>query len=169
MPALPTTASGKLDRRALPAPEAPGPAAAGPRIAPRSALERDLAAIWSELLGAAAPGVTDDFFAAGGHSLLMMRLATRLRERLGAEVPLRVLFDAPTIEGISTAVCAALAGELERADREERLAEIEAMGPAQVEQLAEIEAMGPAQVEQLAEIEAMGPAQVEQPLAEGAR
>jgi aryl carrier-like protein len=132
LPALPTTASGKLDRRALPAPGAAEPTA-GPAVAPRTFLERDVAAIWSELLAAAAPSVTDDFFAAGGHSILIMRLATRLRERLGAEVPLRMLFDAPTIEGIATTVCTVLASELEHAEREQRLAEIEAMDPAQVE------------------------------------
>jgi amino acid adenylation domain-containing protein len=144
LPALPTTASGKLDRGALPAPEATHAALAaapGEVIAPRTALERDVAAIWCELLDVAAAGVTDEFFAVGGHSLLMMRLATRLRDRLGVDVPLRMLFDAPTIEGIATSLCTALASTLDPEEREDRLAAIEAMDAAEVAQrLAALEA-----------------------------
>jgi amino acid adenylation domain-containing protein len=145
LPALPMTASGKLDRNALPVPDAPAPTA-GPVLAPRSPLERDVAAIWAELLGSAAPGVTADLFAAGGHSLVMMRFATRLRERLGVEVPLRMLFDAPTIEGITTAICSALASGLDHAAREAELAQIEAMDAAEIDrQLAVLDgvAAGP--------------------------
>jgi len=96
--ALPLTRTGKLDRRALPAPERP-PAAAG--RAPRNATERGLAEIWSELLGVEAPGIEDDFFDLGGHSLLATQLLSRVRDRFGAELPLRALFERPTIAGLA--------------------------------------------------------------------
>ncbi|HKH46593.1 MAG TPA: amino acid adenylation domain-containing protein, partial [Thermoanaerobaculia bacterium] len=95
---LPLTRTGKLDRRALPAPERP-PASAG--RAPRNAVERGLAAIWSELLGVEAPGVEDDFFDLGGHSLLATQLLSRVRDRFGAELPLRAVFERPTIAGLA--------------------------------------------------------------------
>ena len=102
--ALPLTRTGKLDRRALPAPERP-PAAAG--TAPRNAVERGLAAIWSELLGVEAPGLEDDFFDLGGHSLLATRLLSRVRHLLGAELPLRAVFERPTLAGLAAAVAEA--------------------------------------------------------------
>jgi pyochelin synthetase len=96
--ALPLTANGKVDRAALPAPEAvraPGEAAAF--VAPRNPTEAILAEIWQELLGRAAVGVTDDFFDLGGYSLLAVRLMARIRGRLGRNLPLATLFSASTI------------------------------------------------------------------------
>jgi len=101
LPALPRTASGKLDRRSLPA---PGGAAAGTssrsRLLPRDALELALCRLWEELLGRPV-GVTDDFFEAGGHSLLGLRLLARVRDELGRELPAAVLFQAPTVAGMA--------------------------------------------------------------------
>ncbi|MFL5384337.1 MAG: amino acid adenylation domain-containing protein [Longimicrobiaceae bacterium] len=89
--ALPLTAHGKVDRRALPAPALPAePAAAAGDTAAR------LAAIWSEVLGAPRVGADDDFFDLGGHSLLAMQALARVRHRCGVELPVRALFDAPT-------------------------------------------------------------------------
>ena len=91
--ALPLTANGKLDRRQLPDPVAPAEAGG----VPSSPTELALAGIWCDLLGRARVGLDDDFFALGGHSLLATRVAARLRSKLGVEVPLRVLFEAPTL------------------------------------------------------------------------
>lgn len=121
---LPTTDSGKIDRRALPAATATSRPSSQP---PRTRLEQTIAEIWSELLNTPTTGVHDDFFSVGGHSLLVMQLATRLHARLGAEIPLRVLFDRPTVEGISVAVSAALALARPQAERDQLLTEIEAM------------------------------------------
>ncbi len=109
--ALPVTPNGKLDRAALPAPAvsaiSAGTAGTGDE-APRTVHEELLAGIWSVLLGLPAVGIHDSFFALGGHSLLGMQLVSRVREAFQVELPLRVLFEMPTI--------AALAAHLGRAE-----------------------------------------------------
>jgi amino acid adenylation domain-containing protein len=99
--AVPLTVNGKLDRAALPAPEAAVRPAYQP---PRTPTEEALATLWAELLGLDQVGVNDDFFALGGHSLLATRLMTRVRSAFGADVPLAALFDAPTVAALATAV-----------------------------------------------------------------
>jgi thioesterase domain-containing protein/acyl carrier protein len=94
--ALPLTPNGKIDRVALPAPEGRG--AAGAYLAPRTAMEEVLAAIWAEVLKIDRVGVHDNFFALGGHSLVAIQLIIRVRAALGIDVPLRTLFEsAPTV------------------------------------------------------------------------
>jgi amino acid adenylation domain-containing protein len=94
---LPLTASGKIDRRALPA-GAALPAAAGARVPPRTAMERAVAGAWCDVLRVERVGATDNFFDLGGHSLLATQVISRLRSALGVEVPLRVIFESPTVE-----------------------------------------------------------------------
>jgi amino acid adenylation domain-containing protein len=100
---LPLTPSGKVDRRALPAPQG-RPAEMNDYIEPRNELERALARIWLELLPIDQVGIEDNFFELGGHSLLATRVISRIRERLQVELPVRALFDAPTVEQLSERV-----------------------------------------------------------------
>jgi natural product biosynthesis luciferase-like monooxygenase protein len=102
--AMPLTPSGKVDRRALPAPEGPLPLAT--YVAPRTQIEETLASIWSEVLKLDRVGIDDNFFELGGHSLLAMQVMARAREVLTVEIPLRALFEAPTVSLLAERVSA---------------------------------------------------------------
>ncbi|HVR96916.1 MAG TPA: amino acid adenylation domain-containing protein, partial [Thermoanaerobaculia bacterium] len=97
--ALPITPNGKVDRAALPAPD---PARTdGAYHEPRDPVEAELAEIWAELLGAERVGVLDNFFDLGGHSLLATQVISRVRDRFGVELPVRALFEEPTVAGLA--------------------------------------------------------------------
>jgi len=97
---LPRTATGKIDRQALPAPGAERPGLRA-YVAPRTAVEEVLAGMVAELLGRQQVGITDDFFDLGGHSLLAAQLAALVRDNLQVELPLSVLFADATVAGFA--------------------------------------------------------------------
>jgi acyl-CoA synthetase (AMP-forming)/AMP-acid ligase II/acyl carrier protein len=101
---FPLTANGKIDRRALPKPEGSDMQPAANHTAPRTAMEKQLADIWSQTFNLEQVGIRDNFFELGGHSLLAMKLIARVRDVMQVELPLRQLFDTPTIEGIALSI-----------------------------------------------------------------
>ncbi|PTL74976.1 non-ribosomal peptide synthetase, partial [Vitiosangium sp. GDMCC 1.1324] len=96
---LPLTPNGKINRKALPAPEAS--AAESEYVAPRTPTEEKLAAIWAEVLSVPRVGAEDNFFELGGHSLLATRVLSRLRSAFQVELPVRALFEAPTLSALA--------------------------------------------------------------------
>ncbi len=99
--ALPLTANGKLDRRALPA---PGRDTAAGYVPPRTPAEHAIAAIWAGVLGLDQVGIHDNFFELGGDSILSIQITSRLRAALGAELSPRVIFTSPTIAGLAAVI-----------------------------------------------------------------
>ncbi|HEU4536639.1 MAG TPA: non-ribosomal peptide synthetase, partial [Polyangiaceae bacterium] len=102
--AMPLSPSGKLDRRALPAPDVPHAASARDAVPPRTELERTIAAIWQEVLPVGQVGVDDNFFDLGGHSLLLTRVHHRLREATRQAFPMLLLFQYPTVASLAAAL-----------------------------------------------------------------
>ena len=92
---LPRTVSGKLDRRALPEVDRTYRASQAGFVAPRTELERAMAAVWQEVLGSRKVGLEDNFFDLGGHSLLMVRLRNRLQQALQTDISIIDLFRYP--------------------------------------------------------------------------
>jgi amino acid adenylation domain-containing protein len=112
---LPRTPTGKIDRRALARHAVEIPSAGGEPGALRTPVEEIVAGLWSEVLGLAGVGADDNFFQLGGHSLTGARVVSRLRQELQVDLPLRVLFEVPTVAG--------LAAEIERRRHQDGAAE----------------------------------------------
>jgi amino acid adenylation domain-containing protein len=104
MKSLPLTANGKIDRRALPAPDHTRPELKKEFVAPRSAAEQVVSKIMAKALGVEQVGVFDNFFELGGHSLMATRVLFRLREAFRVDLPLPSLFERPTVEGVVDAL-----------------------------------------------------------------
>jgi acyl carrier protein len=102
--ALPLNSSGKVDRRALPSPEASRPALAAEYVPPGTPAEEAVAAIWCEVLGLERVGVDDDFYELGGNSLLLPQVMHRLQRDFQVEVPLRSLAEETTVAGLALTV-----------------------------------------------------------------
>jgi surfactin family lipopeptide synthetase A len=105
--ALPLTSNGKVDRRALPAPDRARRELTVTFVAPRTQTEEVLARIWAEVLKLERVGIHDNFFDLGGHSLLAAQVVSRLREAFHEEIPLRSLFEVPTVAGLAERIEAA--------------------------------------------------------------
>ncbi|MFJ8536916.1 amino acid adenylation domain-containing protein [Streptomyces sp. NPDC093591] len=118
LPGLPVTAHGKVNRRALPAPDLAGHAS---EKAPESETEKVLCALFSEILGVDHVGGDDTFHDLGGSSALAMRLIARIREELGADLPIRQLFSSPTPAGLARVLAAKSRPALEAVQRPDRV------------------------------------------------
>jgi amino acid adenylation domain-containing protein len=104
--AMPLTANGKVDRKALPRPKEKRPDLQREFAAPTTPIEAELAAIWAGLLGLQRVGVHDNFFDLGGHSLLAARVMIRVRAAFRVDLPVRRLFEVPTVAGLAAAIAA---------------------------------------------------------------
>jgi acyl carrier protein len=109
--AMPLTPNGKVDRGALPAPQGGRPDLEAEYVPPGDEMERTIAAIWQEALGLERVGLYDNFFDLGGHSLLLIQIHDRLRERFGRSLPIVDLFKHPTVESLARHLSEASAEE----------------------------------------------------------
>ena len=125
--ALPLTPHGKLDRNALPAPDHDKLEQGKAFVAPRTLVEEEVARIWAEVLGLPRVGIYDDFFELGGHSLKATQIMSRVHASLQVELPLRTIFEAPTVEGLAAVLTRCLIEEAAPEDVARLLAELEAI------------------------------------------
>jgi acyl carrier protein len=138
---LPLTANGKLDRAALPAPDAD--ATGGPsRIAPRTETEATIARIWRDVLKKDEIGVTESFLDLGGHSLLAIRVLGRISKELGVRLALRALFETPTVEAVSAVIDRELAERRSADQMAQALAAVESLSDAEVARLLAADGKG---------------------------
>ncbi len=133
--ALPLTPSGKVNRRALPAPSGARPELETAFVAPRTPVEEELAAIWAQLLGVEQVGVHDNFFELGGHSLLATQLISRLRETFQVELPLRSLFEATTVADLAVVIAQRQVEQEDDAQVTQLLAELEQLSEDEVQEM----------------------------------
>ncbi len=142
--AMPLTPNGKVDRKALPAPEQSRRDLESEYVAPRNETEQKLTEIVAQLLNLEKVGVYDNFFDLGGHSLLATKFMSRIRESFNAELPLRTLFEKPTVAELAEAIeqnkAQPAAEKIERVEREEiqlddMLAELENLSDEEVKRL----------------------------------
>jgi len=122
---LPLTPNGKLDRKALPLPDQTRPELAETYIAPRTPVEELLAQIWANVLKLDKVGIYDNFFDLGGHSLLASQVISRVRDVSQIELPVRALFEAPTISQLALRVEPSVIGCSDLEELARNLAEVE--------------------------------------------
>jgi acyl carrier protein len=125
--ALPLLPSGKVNRKALPAPDASREGSGRAYVAPRNEIEARLAEIWADVLGLERASVEENFFEMGGHSLLATQVVSRVREEFQIELPLRSIFEKPSVASLSLVVMERLAGE----EIDDLLAELEGVSGAE--------------------------------------
>ena len=137
MDALPLTPNGKVDRKALPAPDAAQRPAEAQLVAPRSATETGLLAIWREVLGVESLSVLDNFFDAGGHSLLATQIISRASATFQVKLPLRALFEHPTIAELSEQIVLAQLAHVDESALSQALNEVDGLSEEELKLLLE--------------------------------
>lgn len=125
MEALPLSPNGKVDRKLLPAPDGARPELEQAFVASRNEVEQTLANIWSEVLKLDQIGINDNFFDLGGHSLLATQVISRIQIAFNVELPLRAIFENPTVSGLAMTLVQAQADAAEEAELLRVLEELE--------------------------------------------
>ena len=123
---FPLTATGKVDRRALPAPDQSRPELEIRYVAPKTEFEKKVAGIWCELFDIEKIGINDNFFRLGGHSLMATRLMNRVVNQFDVELPVKALWEAPTIAELAVVILQAQADRMDEQELNQILEEIEA-------------------------------------------
>jgi len=131
---LPLT-NGKLNRRALPKPDARRPALSTAFVSPRSKVEERLARIWAEVLSLESVGVHDDFFELGGHSLAATRIVSQVIKKFRLELPLQSLFQSPTVAEMAAVIVLHQEKQLGEKELDRILTELESMSDREAERL----------------------------------
>ncbi len=149
MEQMPVNAVGKIDRNALPAPEHEDISAAEDFVGPRTTIEQTLADIVVDVLKLERVGVHDNFFDLGGHSMMATRVISRLRQIFQVDIPLRSLFEAPTIEGLALSIAKMQAAQEDQDQMNQLLAEIEQLSEADAAELLNNEEDSTLQTEKL--------------------
>jgi amino acid adenylation domain-containing protein len=130
---LPLTLNGKIDRKSLPLPDRHRDGLEQAYVAPRSPTEEILAGIWAEVLKIEQVGIHANFFDLGGHSLLATQVMSRLRKALRVDLPLRALFEAPTIAGLALRIKHSELGNDEFEELTRKLAELASLSEEEIE------------------------------------
>jgi amino acid adenylation domain-containing protein len=132
---FPLTPNGKVNRKALPAPDEKRPELQVSYVAPRNPVEEVLAGICAEVLKVEKVGIHDNFFEVGGHSLLATQVMARVRGAFQVDVPLRVLFEKPTIGELATTIAGQRVVELDGEEFSSTLAELESLSEEETQHL----------------------------------
>jgi acyl carrier protein len=138
---LPLMANGKVDRRAMPAPEQRRPELNTDYVAPATPTEKELHNMWCDLLGLEQIDIKDNFFEHGGHSLMLTQLASRIRNTFHVEVPLRALFTEPSIGMMAACIEAKQIEQADAVEMGQMLREMGQLSPTEVRALLESEAI----------------------------
>jgi acyl carrier protein len=137
LPVLPLLPNGKIDRRALPEPASDRPVLEKSYVAPRTAVEEQLAQIWSRMLKVERVGIHDNFFELGGHSLLATQVISQMREAFMIELSPRQLFAEPTVAQLAVLITQLQASRQDAAEMHEMLSRIENLTEAEARALFE--------------------------------
>lgn len=129
---MPLNSNGKIDRRALMEEEQKGLEAKATYQEPRTYIEETLAGMWKEVLGIERVGIKDNFFEVGGHSLMAAQIMARVKRNFGVEIPLRLMFDEPTIERLAISIVETQTEQLEDEEMAKILADLEEISDAEV-------------------------------------
>jgi amino acid adenylation domain-containing protein len=131
----PMTANGKINRQALPAPCQSSPELEGVSVTPRTVSEKAIAGVWAELLKVERLGIHDNFFDLGGHSLLATQVIARLRKTFQVDLPVRALFDSPTVAGLAAQLAVVQARQVVPRNLEDMIAELETLSEEEAARL----------------------------------
>jgi amino acid adenylation domain-containing protein len=137
--ALPLTQNGKVDRKALPAPDDSRPELAARYVTPRTPVEELLASLWAEALQVQKVGALDNFFELGGQSLIAVQVISRIRERFGIDLPLQSLLSSSTLADLASEIAAKQAEQLQGDGLTSLLEEIEALSETEAQAIFEAE------------------------------